>query len=224
MVETKVLSEVLRKGVKMSIRHSKSLKWIGCCIDEVLEDGMIVVNTGMNRLLEDRNIVPCESVKCKIYHVENKLEYIISATIENVDENIPYTMTLKVEDTQSQVFKRESRRFDVTLNGIVKSLYNISFGVLVTVINISRSGAAFMAFEELPFHCCENTDICLDIYLTDERAVYLEGIIVWERSSQDGRVFGVKFNCSDQESMSILDDYLKEQEMNADFGIAIARY
>lgn len=81
-----------------------------------------------------------------------------------------------------------------------------------TTKNLNCGGVCVHCTEELPL----NQEICLTIFLAQDVAVHLQGMITWHRQTEDGYLVGIRFHHLSKKANNLLLEYAfetKEHEL-----------
>jgi len=209
------LRSFLSEGNIIRTKHCNSSNWVTNYIYAINED-YIEIDIGLEHNYLENIIMVGDTMKCK--YTTDEREYMLIAWVSRIKAEYPQSITIKVHEVSEFDNKRDSYRYDVYLCSVIRPKNNDGKGIFAVLVNMSRTGAAFVVKEELEKQINvdgsvpQETECDCEIYISATEKISFNGIFKRKNSNEKGFEYGVKVTNIDNESRKIYDKFIDELE------------
>jgi len=192
---TEGFGAMLRPWDIIRIRIEPSREWTTDVVYRVRPD-LSEVDVGMEPLRLGRK-QPVGS-RVEIRYVSDQKEVLFQGTATAAQRMFPQSLTVKLDGERQLPYRRDARRFDVSLSAILKTNAEEENGTFAHVGNISATGMSFTTHMDLTLLLGLPVEgeamLYSEVFVRPDKILSMEGAIVRSQSRDAGCEYGMRFS------------------------------
>ena len=185
----------LRPWDIIRIRIDPSDGWITDVVYRVRPDRS-EIDVGLEPLRTDlKNLIGSH---VEIRYVSDQKEILYRGTIKSVQRTFPQSLTVELVAEERLEYRRDARRFDVSLSAILKTNVEEENGTFAHVGNISATGMSFTTHMDLTLllglPAGDEAKLYSEVFVRPDKILSMEGMIVRSQARNAACEYGMRFS------------------------------